>query len=224
MTHGRAYRTIDAVNVRSLARSSLAPQHALTRISFLAAPMLILVYGVVRLIGGLYGSHGGPGLVWTAGHALFLAGLVLFGAVLFGLRGLLSGTTRAHRLAADVTIVVACVGLIAFVRVAVIDLVVGLRAADPTAMSRLLGQFEDFPGVLPAAFYQVGPLLFQVGLFLLLTRLALLRPRRLPRWSPVLFLLGAVLIGIDLDLLPLGAALFWLALAPAAFACSPAAP
>jgi len=209
------------MHVRSLGRSSLAPQDALTRISFLAAPALILVYGVVRLIGGLYGSRGGPGLVWTAGHAMFLAGLVLFGAVLLGLRGLVPGTTRARRLAADVTIVVACVGLIAFVRVAVIDLVVGLRAADPTAMSRLLGQFQDFPGVLPAAFYQVGPLLFEVGLFLLLTQLALLSPRRLPGSSPVLFLLGAVLIGIDLDLLPVGAVLFWLALAPAALSKNP---
>src|SRR5215469_5184696 len=203
------------MNVRSLARPSLAPLDALTRISFLAAPAFILLYGVVRLIGGLHGSPGGPGLVWTAGHALFLAGLVLFLPVLFGLRGQLPDATKAHRLAADATIVVACVGLIAFVRVAVVDLVVGLRAADPAAMSRLFGQFEDFPRVLPAAFYQVGPLLFQVGLFLLLTQLAVLRPRRLPGSSPVLFLLGAVLIGIDLDLLPIGAALFCLALAPA---------
>jgi hypothetical protein len=61
-----------------------------------------------------------------------------------------------------------------------------------------------------------GPLLFEVGLLALLVQLAVLRPRRLPVSSPVLFVGGVVLIGINLDLLPLGAALFWLALAPAA--------
>ncbi len=67
--------------------------------------------------------------------------------------------------------------------------------------------------MLPAAFYSLGPLLFEVGLAALLIQLAVLRPRRLPWWSPVPFLGGLVLISIDLDLLPVGAALFAFALA-----------
>jgi hypothetical protein len=120
-----------------------------------------------------------------------------------------------------VAIVVAGVGLVAFVRVAIIDLVVGLRAADHAAMSNLFGQLDDFPGVLPGGFYAVGPLLFEIGLLALLVQLAVIRPRRLPVSSPVLFFLGVVLIGINLDLLPLAAVLFWLALAPAALANRP---
>jgi hypothetical protein len=211
------------MNVMSFDRSQLAARGALTRTALLAAPTFVLAYGVVRLLGGLDGREG-PGLAWTAGHALFLAGLLLFWVVLFGLRRQLGAIVGWRRLTANAAIVVAGAGLIAFVRVAVIDLVVGLRAPDHAAMSKLFGQLKDFPGVLPSGFYAVGPLLFEVGLLALLVQLAVLRPRRLPVSSPVLFLLGAALIGINLDLLPLGAALFWLALAPAALANQPATP
>ena len=209
------------MNLMSFDRSQIAAQGTLTRASFLAAPVLILAYGVVRLAGGP-GGRDGPGLAWTAGHALFLAGLLQFFVVLVGLRRQVGTTVGGPRLTANAAIVVAGAGLIAFVRVAVIDLVVGLRAADHAAMSRLFGQLDDFPGVLPGGLYAVGPLLFEVGLLALLVQLAVLRPRRLPVSSPVLFLLGVVLIGINLDLLPLSAALFWLSLAPAALAKRPA--
>ncbi len=36
-----------------------------------------MVYGLVRLLHGLDGTHG-PGLLWTAGHLAFLAALILF--------------------------------------------------------------------------------------------------------------------------------------------------
>jgi hypothetical protein len=209
------------MNLMSFDRSQITAQGTLTRTSFLAAPAFILAYGVVRLVGGP-GGRDGPGLAWTAGHALFLVGLLLFGVVLFGLRRQVGATVGGQGLTANAAIVVAGAGLIAFVRVAVIDLVVGLRAADHAAMSTLFGQLKDFPGVLPGGFYAVGPLLFEVGLLALVVQLAVQRPRRLPVSSPVLLFLGVVLIGINLDLLPLGAALFWLALAPAALVTRPA--
>ena len=185
------------------------------RICFVAAPAFTAAYGVVRLLGLAQGSYG-PGLAWTAGHLLFLIGLLLFAPVLLGLHRLVPATSRAQRVIADVALAVALIGLIAFVRQALIDLVVGLRAADHQAMGGLYQQIGDFPGVLPAAFYNVGPLLFEVGLAGLVILLALLPPRRLPLWSPVLFLLGAILIAVDLDLLTPGAILFALALSPAA--------
>lgn len=187
----------------------------MTRICFIAAPVFMAAYGVVRLVGLAEGGYG-PGLAWTLGHALFLLGLLLFGVVLIGLYRLVPGTTRARRVTALVTLAVAYLGLIAFVRQAVVDLVVGLRAADHHAMDVLYGQIGNFPNVVPAVFYNVGPLLFELGLAGLVIQLAVFRPRRLPWWSPALFLLGAVLIAVNLDLLPLGAALFALALAPAA--------
>jgi hypothetical protein len=209
------------MNLMSFDRSQIPAQGTLTRTSFLAAPAFILAYGVVRLVGGV-GGRDGPGIAWTAGHALFLFGLLLFWVVLVGLRRQVGTTVGGQRLIANAAIVVAGAGLFAFVRVAVIDLVVGLRAADHAAMNMLFGQLKDFPGVLPGGLYAVGPLLFEVGLLALLVQLAMLRPRRLPVSSPALFFLGVVLIGINLDLLPLGAALFWLALAPAALVKRPA--
>jgi hypothetical protein len=204
------------MKLQSLDRPWSAAVASPVRVCFVAAPAFQAAYGVVRLVGQAQGRYG-PGLAWTAGHLLFLAGLVLFAPVLVGLYRLVPATSRARRLAALVTLAVAGVGLLLFVRVALIDLVVGLRAADHQAMDQLYGQIGDFPGLLPAVFYSLGPLLFEVGLAALLVQLAVLRPRRLPWWSPVLFLAGLVMISIDLDLLPVGAALFALALAPAAW-------
>lgn len=204
------------MKLQSLDRPWSAAAASPARACFVAAPAFQAAYGVVRLAGQAQGRYG-PGWAWTVGHLLFLTGLLLFAPVLLGLYHLVPTTGRARRLAALVTVTVAGVGLLVFVRVALIDLVVGLRAADHQAMDTLYGQIGDFPGVLPAAFYSLGPLLFEVGLAALLIQLAVLRPRRLPWWSPVLFLGGLVLISIDLDLLPVGAALFALALAPAAW-------
>src|SRR4051794_31461946 len=56
---------------------------------FATAPLLLLfAYGIVRLIDGADGNHG-PGLAWTIGHLLFLAGFLLYAAVLVGLRQLI---------------------------------------------------------------------------------------------------------------------------------------
>ena len=42
------------------------------RIAFIAAPLLVLAYGVIRILDGLDGSRG-PGLAWTSGHIAFMA-------------------------------------------------------------------------------------------------------------------------------------------------------
>jgi hypothetical protein len=182
-------------------------------LSFVAAPLFVFGYGVVQLI-GVFGRSHGPGFVFTAGHFLFLVGLVLFGVVLARLRQMMVPTSSRRKVAADLTTVIGFVGLIAFIRIAIIDLVVGLRAADSHAMSALYGQFGNFPGVFPAAVYNIGPLLYEAAMIALLLQLAVLSPRRFPIWSPVLYVLGIVSIGINLNLLPLGAALFGFALVP----------
>src|SRR5258708_37254735 len=123
MTRRPCPPTIEDMNRMSFDRSQIAPQGALIRTSFLAAPAFILAYGVVRLIGGP-GGRDSPGPAWTAGHALFLVRLLLFGVVLFGLRRQVGATGGGQGLIANAAIVVAGAGLLAFVRVAVIDLVV----------------------------------------------------------------------------------------------------
>ncbi len=60
----------------------------------------------------------------------------------------------------------------------------------------------------------VVPLLFQLGVLTLLVQLATIRPRQLPAWAPSLMLIGFATFAINLNLLPAGAFLILLALAP----------
>ncbi|MCF3183654.1 hypothetical protein IPZ70_27475, partial [Streptomyces polychromogenes] len=94
---------------------------------------------------------------------------------------------------------------------AVIDLVVGLRSADRAGMDRLFEEIQSRPGVEPAV-YSVGPLLFYVGLLWIVTQLA--AGRRTGVWRPAAVLLGTAVMGVSLDLIPLGALLFCAALSP----------
>ncbi|MEU8340487.1 hypothetical protein SAMN05443665_1002215 [Actinomadura meyerae] len=189
----------------------------MSRIAFHLAPALMLAYGVVRLIDGRDGQHG-PGPAWTVGHVLFLGSLLLYGGVIAGVYGRIraaSGGT-ASRVAAGVTTVLATLGLVTFVRVAIIDIVVGLRAADPVAKSMLSDRYADVPAVLPQALYEIGPVFFMLGLVALLVQFAATTPGRkaVAALSPVLVALGFVAIMLDLNLLPAGAALIWIALVP----------
>ena len=176
---------------------------------FAAAPLLLFAYGIVRLIDGADGNHG-PGPAWTIGHLLFLAGFLLYAAVLVGLRRLIA----RRRGVATVAVVAGLVGVVAFVRVIVIDLIVGIRAADPAAMDRMGDEYDRWPGNLGIydTFYQIGPVLFLIGLLALAILLTV--ARKLPVWSPVLLVLGFVLITINLDLMPLGAAALLIAVLP----------
>jgi hypothetical protein len=154
--------TTTAITRRPPGRARQAP---LVRTAYLAAPGLLAGYGLLRLVDGLDGSYG-PGFWWNASHALLLAALVLFGAVLAGLVGLARGRP-ARWLAVGVT-VLAGAGLLIFLRTVVIDLVVGLRATDRATMSELFERYRDAPVPLPGAVSDLGPALFFVGLTLLL--------------------------------------------------------
>ena len=186
------------------------------RLWFVAAPALMFGYGVVRLFDGLDGEYG-PGLAWTNGHLLFLAGMVLFGVVIVQLGRLVPITTTARQVTASVAVALALAGVVAFARVIVLDLVVGFLAADNAEMRMIRDSIGDFPGILPEAVWDLGPLLFMVGLLTLTVQLAVLHPRRLAAWSPVMVAVGFLCIMVNLNLLPVGAALFGLALAPVAW-------
>jgi len=199
----------------------------MTRIAFHLAPALMLAYGAVRFIDGLDGQHG-PGPAWTVGHLIFLVSLLMYGGVIAGLYGRVRATAggTARRVTAGVATTVAALGLVTFVRVAIVDIVVGLQAADPAEKSMLSDRYADLPAVLPQAIYEIGPMFFMLGLLALLIQFAVVTPGRkaVAALSPVLVTLGFVAITVNLDLLPAGAALIWLALLPFTREQSPSSP
>ncbi|MFI9381060.1 hypothetical protein [Kutzneria sp. NPDC052558] len=164
--------------------------------AFVAAPLLLGGYGVVRLL-----TDQGPGVAWTVSHLLFLAGFVLFVPVLL--------TLGDREGAAPVVAAIGLLGATAAVAQAVIDIVVGALAGDQAGMTALYDQVESVPGLLPGV-YVVGPALF----YACLIALALLNRRELGWWSPVLLAIGAALAVCSLDLIPLTAVCFLLALGP----------
>ncbi|MBO2453488.1 hypothetical protein J4573_40795 [Actinomadura barringtoniae] len=181
--------------------------------AFHAAPALMLTYGVIRLIDGRDGTYG-PGLAWTVGHVLFLGALVLYGLVTAGLWRQMPAGGTARRTTAGIAAGLSALGLVAFIRVAIIDIVVGLKAADHAEKSTLAHKYADVPNVLPSAVYDTAPMLFMLGLTVLLVQHAVIARRATVALSPVAGLLGFAVIAVNLNLLPLGAALIWLSLLP----------
>jgi hypothetical protein len=72
--------------------------------------------------------------------------------------------------------------------------------------------FAGFPS-LAGPLQTVTPAFFQIGALVLLIQLAV--ARRVPFWTPVLMLVGFSVIGIDLDLLPVGAVIVFIGVAAA---------
>jgi hypothetical protein len=176
----------------------------LTGGAFLAAPLLVIGYGVVRLNDG----QRGPGAGWTSGHLMFALSLFGFGLVLRELwRSARPGVARA------VFAVVGGAGLLSVLVQIAIDLYVGAVSPDRAAMDAHYTSIQSVPGVTPAV-YSVGPLLFYVGLISLAV-LASGRPwQRFGRRLPVLLAVGVVVALLGLDFLPLTGLCFALALVP----------
>lgn len=158
------------------------------------APLLVLGYGLLRLVDGLDGDRG-PGLAWNLGHLAFFGAMLLFGVLAFGLiRYTPAGARRIASIAASTTVL----GVVCFLWVITGDLAPGFRDAKP----------------LPEPLEVAGPLAFTLGMLALLG--LLVAARRMPFWSPLLFGAGIVAITIELDLLPLAALLLIAAFAPLA--------
>jgi hypothetical protein len=177
----------------------------IARLAAVAAPLFMLAYGVIRLIGRMDGVYG-PGVDWQAAHLANLAGLILFVPLVFGIRRLLTpGRGR------DAVVIATLVGAAASIVQFVADIVEGLLAADKAEMRELSGWFHALPGV-DLAFYQVGPQLLYVGIIVLTAMLA--REGTLPWWSVALVVGSTLLSLVTLDLIPLSAAGYLVALIP----------
>jgi hypothetical protein len=184
---------------RGTSVKAMNPVHGGVRITAIAAPVLLFLYGVLRLIDGLDG-HRGPGFAWNLGHTLFLIAFVLLAGLTVGLRQLVPVTTVRARVAADLATVAGLFGAACFIWVILGDLFPGLHNTAP------------LPGPLQAG----GPIAFQVGVLGLLAMLVATRPRRIPAWTPVLLLVGFLLFAINLNLIPVGALIILFALSPLA--------
>ncbi|MFK0044124.1 hypothetical protein ACIQU4_08450 [Streptomyces sp. NPDC090741] len=178
------------------------------RAAFSAGPLCMTAYGLIRLTD----EEHGPGMAWSSGHLFFLAAVLCFVPVVLGMRRMATeGRGRAGRGLAGAGAVTALIGVAAVLAQVVIDLVAGFLSEDREAMRELFRRVKSHAGVEPAV-YTVGPLLFYVGLLLLLTQLAALR--RAAAWRPGAVVAGIVATGVSLDLLPLAGLLFLLAFAP----------
>lgn len=177
------------------------------RFPFIAAPLLVTAYGLIRIVDG-FGGGRGPGLAWTVGHVAFLAALVLFVPVLWKMRQRAGGGRLA-----TVSAVIGLAGAGFAVAQIGIDIVVGVLAADDADMQRMFHDVKGVPGVGPAV-YDVGPALFYLGLVVAVVELA--ARRAVPAWAPVVLLVGVFASAAALDLLPLGGLLMFAALLPLA--------
>ncbi|MFJ4712035.1 hypothetical protein [Streptomyces sp. NPDC088785] len=157
-----------------------------------AIPLLLLSYGVLRLIDGMDGSHG-PGVAWNLGHTCFLGAFLLLGLLVVRLRSRVPAASLSRRVATETATGAGLFGAACFVWVILGDLAPALPA-------------------LPGPLRLVGPLCFQLALLALLTMLA--AARHVPARTPALTALAFVLITVDLDLLPAAALALLAAFAP----------
>ncbi|MEV4105040.1 hypothetical protein AB0J42_32770 [Nonomuraea sp. NPDC049649] len=182
------------------------PPTRLAAFSYVAAPLLALVYGVLRIIDGLDGVMG-PGVAWTVGHLAFMAALVLFAVMLRDMRRLLGDTL------ATVTYAAGLAGIGFAIAQFGIDVVVGFLADRHEDMGPLFDQVQAVPGV-PLLVYQAGPVLFYAALLAFAVQLAV--RRRVRPWMPLLVLGQVALPLISLDLIPVGSILAVVAFLPLA--------
>ncbi|KOX20965.1 hypothetical protein ADK67_28395 [Saccharothrix sp. NRRL B-16348] len=172
---------------------------------FVAAPLLVLTYGVCRIVDGFDGERG-PGPAWTIGHLAFLAALALFVVIFRHMRRLIGPRAR-------ITAVVATLGALALFGQFSVDVVAGFVADDHEAMAMWTRGIRTLPGVA-TVIYDFGPYLFYVGQLVLVVQLAL--HRHVKAWTPVLVLADLSMPFIDKDLIPVGAVLMVVSFLPLA--------
>ncbi|GAA1848524.1 hypothetical protein [Asanoa iriomotensis] len=167
------------------------------RFAALAAPLLMLFYGIMRYVDGRDGDRGN-GAAWDVGHTAFFVAFVLFAVLAVNLHRVVPVVARWQRILRDVALGAALVGAAAFLWVTFTDL------------------FRAVPTGLPDAAMIGLPVLFQLGMLTLLGQLV--AARLLPVWSPLTMVFGFALIAVNLDLLPFASVVILSGLSPLATA------
>ncbi|MBG0827086.1 hypothetical protein HS041_04835 [Planomonospora sp. ID67723] len=177
------------------------------RFAFVAAPLLVMAYGVIRILDGLDGSRG-PGLAWTTGHLAFLAALALFIQIFLEMRRM-----AGRNVLSTVSATAGIAGAAAFIAQFAVDIAVGFMAADHAGMGVLFDRVQAVPGV-SVVVYDGGPLLFFAGQLALVVQLAVIG--RVRFWTPALVLVNLLLPLVDKDLIPVGAVFLLVSFVPLA--------
>jgi hypothetical protein len=156
----------------------------------LAVPATLLVYAAARLLDGRDGSHG-PGFWWNVGHLAFLGTWSCFAI----LAGYLVRTSSP---------------VVPGLRLLAIPVLAGVAAFSWVVLGDLGLGLPDLPDPLRTA----GPLALLIGFVPLVGATA--RARSVSPWwlYPILVAAALLLVGADLDLLPLTALLLVPALRP----------
>src|SRR5688572_28100479 len=115
--------------------------------SYIAAPLLVLTYGVLRIVDGLDGERG-PGPAWTVGHLAFLAALGFFTWIFQDMVRRIGPRGRIFAVVA-----VPLSGQFA------VDVVAGFLAEDHAEMAAITRGVRTTPGI-SLYFYDFGPYLF----------------------------------------------------------------
>jgi hypothetical protein len=145
--------------------------NGLTQVSFTAGPAAFLGgWLLMRPIGGDLV----PGGWWTAAHAVWLLGFLMFGVMVLQLRHMAAPVTGGRRTAVGVAVGVALLSVAANVAQLVIDLYAGFTSADGAGMRAVLDHVQSYPGV-ELVVYSVGAQLFFVALLFLAGIMAVLR-------------------------------------------------
>ncbi|MFD1535620.1 hypothetical protein [Nonomuraea guangzhouensis] len=189
----------------------MTPTNNLARASFTAGPAAFLGgWLLMRPIGGDLV----PGPWWTAAHAVWLLGFLLFGVMVLELRRMAAPATGRQKAAVGAATGVALFSVLANVAQLVIDLVAGFTSADGAAMRVFFDQVRGYPGV-DLVVYSVGAQLFFVALLVLAGIMAVLR--RATSLSAVVLAAGVVVmavavfgVGRDSALVAVGMAVLWL--------------
>ncbi|MFF0370978.1 hypothetical protein [Micromonospora sp. NPDC005087] len=185
------------------------------RPAFIAAPVLVMGYGIIRLVDGLDGIRG-PGPAWTIGHLAFIGALIAFISAFWQMRRMAGG-----RVLATLSATAGTLGALALITQFSIDIAAGFLATDNYGMSMIVHQVRTLPGVSQLA-YDFGPYAFYLGQLVLVVLLAV--QRRVKLWTPGLVLADLATPFIDKDLIPLGAVLLLVSFLPLARGTTAATP
>src|SRR5215472_6080331 len=128
--------------------------------SLLVAPFGQIAAGIILAV---QGSTQG----WVLAHLLMLGSLFFYVAVILGASQLLDSHQGLWGGLGDGATALALLGLLLSVSQLTIDITVGLLASTPGEMEHMFGTIRAIPG-MEYAFYRIGPLLFFLGLFLLI--------------------------------------------------------